>query len=281
MITRFGHSRTGNRRPSDVRQTEVMASRRWRYLGCGALLVGAVACTSADTDSSVSSSWPSTTAPVSGGTDADGSVASDSTVDSAVSTTPSVAVTTSASAGDPSPNSSAGARQGEVIGVGSIGPQLASAQPWPIGTIYSDLEPQTLIIDFIPPNPDCIAARADASIGRGGAILVSVWVDAERTDEPCTASADSNQIRIALTEAIGDRRIYTSTVADTAGASERAELVADSIIGLRADDAIDMVRDEGFEIRDNTSVDAGDGGFNPNRINIWLVDGIVDFAAVY
>jgi hypothetical protein len=173
------------------------------------------------------------------------------------------------------------ARQGEVIGVGSIGPQLVSAQPWPIGTIYSDLEPQTLIVDFIPPNPDCVAAQADASIGRGGAILVSVWVDAERTDEPCTASADSNQIRVALTESIGDRRIYTSTVADTAGASERAELVADSIIGLRVADAIDRVSDEGFEIRDNTSVDVGNSDFNPNRINIWLVDGIVDFAAVY
>jgi hypothetical protein len=144
------------------------------------------------------------------------------------------------------------ARQGEVIGVGSIGPQLVSAQPWPIGTIYSDLEPQTLIVDFIPPNPDCVAAQADASIGRGGAILVSVWVDAERTDEPCTASADSNQIRVALTESRGGPR-----------------------------DAIDRVSDEGFEIRDNTSVDVGNSDFNPNRINIWLVDGIVDFAAVY
>lgn len=242
---------------------------------------GAVACTSADNDSSISISGPSTTAPASRGTDADGSVASDPTVDSAVSTASSVAATTSVPAGDPLPSAAAVARHGEVIGVGSIGPQLVSAQPWPIGTIYSDLEPQTLIVDFIPPNPDCVAARADASIGRGGAILVSVWVDAERTDEPSKASADSNQIRIALTESIGDRRIYTSTVADTAGASERAELVADSIIGLRVDDAIDMVRNEGFEIRDNTSVDVGNSDFNPNRINIWLVDGIVDFAAVY
>lgn len=257
-----------------------MASRGWRNLGCGALLIGAVACTSADNDSSISSSGPSTTALASRGTDADGSVASHSTVDSVVSTSSSDAVTTSAPAGDRLPSAGAVTRQGEVIGVGSIGPQLVSAQPWPIGTIYSDLEPQTLIVDFIPPNPQCVAAQADASIGRGAAILVSVWVDAERTDEPCTASADGKQIRIALTESIGDRRIYTSTVADTAGASERAELVADSIIGLRADDAIDRVSDEGFEIRDN-SIDVGNSDFNPNRINIWLVDGIVDFAAVY
>jgi hypothetical protein len=168
-----------------------------------------------------------------------------------------------------------------MIGVGSIGPPIVSAEPWPIGTIDSDLEPQTLIVDFIPPNPACVAAQADASIGRGGAILVSVRVDAERTDEPCTASADSNQIRIALTEAISDRRIYTSTVPDTEGASERAELVADSIIGLRADDAIDVIRDEGFEMRDNTDADEVHSDFNPDRINIWLVDGIVDFAAVY
>ena len=125
-----------------------------------------------------------------------------------------------------------------------------------------------------------IAAQADASIGRGGAILVSVWVDAECTDEPCTASADSKQIRIALTEAIGDRRIYTSTVPDTAGASQRAEPVADSIIGLRADDAIAVVRDEGFAIRDNSDADDANSDFNPDRINIWLVDAIVDFAAV-
>lgn len=63
--------------------------------------------------------------------------------------------------------------------------------------------PQTLIVDFISPNTACIAAQADAFIGRGGAILVSVWVDAERTDEPSTASADSNRIRTAVIEAIG------------------------------------------------------------------------------
>jgi hypothetical protein len=44
---------------------------------------------------------------------------------------------------------------------------------------------------------------------------------------------------------------------------------------------LNLHRDEGFEIRNNTSVDVGNSDFNPNRINIWLVDGIVDFAAVY
>lgn len=253
-----------------------MASRRWRNLGCAALLIGAaVACTSADNDSSISSRVGA-----SGGTDADGSAASDSPADSGVSTSSSVAATTSVAAVDPLP-SAVDVRLGEVIGVGSIGPQLVSAQPWPVGTIFSDLEPNALIVDFIPPDPGCIAAQAEASIGRGGAILVSVWVDAEHTGEPCTARTDSNQIRVALTEPIGDRRIYTSTVADTAGASERAERLADAIIGLRAADAIDVVRDEGFEIRDNTSVDVVTSDFDPNRINIWLVDGIVDFAAVY
>jgi hypothetical protein len=178
------------------------------------------------------------------------------------------------------PSGPADTRQGEVIGVGSIGPQLVSAQPWPIGTIFSDLEPQTLVVDVVPPDPGCIAARAEASIGRGGAILVSVWVDAERNGESCTASADGNRIRIALTEPVGDRRIYTSTIADTAGASERAELVADAIVGLRAEDAIEIVRHEGLEVRDNTGIDVVNSDFDPNRINIWLVDGIVDFAAV-
>lgn len=170
--------------------------------------------------------------------------------------------------------------QGEEIGFGAIGPRIDATEPWPIGTIYTDREPQTLIIDFTPPNQDCIAAQATATIGRGGAILVSLSVDAERTDAPCASGADINEIRIPLAEPIGDRRIYTSTIPDTAGSSERAELLADSIIGLATNEATDLIRQDGFEVRDNTNAAEVESDFNPDRINIYVVDGIVDFAAV-
>jgi len=172
-------------------------------------------------------------------------------------------------------------RLGEEIGFGSIGPQIELPQLWSIGTIYSDLEPQTLVVDFVPPNQQCIAAQAKAEIGRGGAILVTLWVDEDRSDNSCPDSADGNQIRIPLSELLGDRRVYTSTVPDTGGTSAPAEHVADSIIGLDAAEATDIIRAEGFEVRDVTDVEVVQSDFNPNRINISLRNGIVEFAAVY
>jgi hypothetical protein len=172
-------------------------------------------------------------------------------------------------------------RYGEEIGFGAVGTPIDVPQPWPINTIYTDLEPQTLVVEFIPPNPDCIAAQANATIGRGGAILVGLWVEGNPTDGPCTASGERNQARVPLAEPIGDRRIYTSTIADTQGASGHAELVADSIVGLPVDEAVDLILREGFVARDLTGVEAATSDFNPDRINIWSVDGVVDFAAVY
>ena len=170
--------------------------------------------------------------------------------------------------------------QGEEIGFAAIGPRIDVAEPWPIGTIYTDREPQTLIIDFTPPNQECIAAQATATIGRGGAILISLSVDAERPDGSCASGADTNEIRIPLAEPIGERRVYTSTIPDTGGTSEGAELVADSIIGLPTSDAIDLIRRSGFEVRDNTDADEVESDFNPERIDIYIVDGVVDFADV-
>lgn len=241
------------------------------------ILVAGVSCTSDDndaTDSAQESAAVATTAEDE--TTEQGSVASSPATTSVVTTSADEATRDSRLPADEEQN-----RKGEIIGSGSIGPPIDVPQPWPVGTVYTDLEPQTLIVDFVPPNPNCIAARASATIGRGGAILVGVSVESDRDDAPCPASADSNQIRIPLTEPLGDRRIYTSTVPATGGTSEAAERVADSIIGMEADEAVDLIGEEGFEVRDNTGADLVDSDFNPARINIWIADGVVDFAAVY
>lgn len=171
-------------------------------------------------------------------------------------------------------------RHGEEIGFGSIGPPIEIPQPWSINSIYTDLEPGALIIEFVPPNPACIAAHANATIGRGGAILVGLWVEGDAVDGACVGSGEVNRVTIPLAEPIGDRRIYTSTIPDTQGGSERAELVADSIIGLPADDAVDVIEREGFGVRDVTGPEAVTADFDPDRINIWIVDGSIDFADV-
>lgn len=76
---------------------------------------------------------------------------------------------------------------------------------------------------------------------------------------------------------VGDRRICTSTVAETNGSSERTARVPDTIIGLSADAAIHLIEQEGLAVRDLTDSDTTDGDFNPDRINIWTVDIVVDF----
>jgi hypothetical protein len=108
-----------------------------------------------------------------------------------------------------------------------------------------------------------------------------VSVEPDSTNTACADGAESNQIRIPLVEPLGNRKIYTSTAPDTGGASQAAERVADSIIGMTADEAISIIGEEGFEVRDNTDADTVDSDFNPGRINIWIVDDVIDFAAVY
>ncbi|MFK7916436.1 MAG: hypothetical protein AB8G14_00045 [Ilumatobacter sp.] len=173
------------------------------------------------------------------------------------------------------------ARAGEELGFGSIGPRINLPQPWPLDTIYTDLEPGALVVEFAPPDQDCIAAQATATIGRGGAILVSLWVEGDRDGEACADDTGINRVSVALREPIDGRRIYTSTVAETGGASAAAEAFADLIIGLTGQEAIDAARDAGFDVRDMTNVDAVDSDFNPARINVSTTNGIVVFAVVY
>lgn len=267
-----------------------MGSTTWRRWGAGVLVVTALSCTPTDERSDAGVTGPTVTVP--GGPDGvERHEATTSTVEhesSTTATTTATATTTTTAMplppdrdGDGIPDALPTPRLGEVIGSGSIGPAIIAPLPWPIGTIYSDLEPGVLIVDFTPSDVECLAARAEASIGRGGAILVGLWVDGEPGDGPCPASDGVGGIRIELTEEIGERRIYTSTVAETDGASARAELVADSIIGLREADAIAVVRGEGLAVRDNTDASDVESDLRFDRINIWLVDGAVEFAAVF
>lgn len=168
-----------------------------------------------------------------------------------------------------------GSQLGDEIGFGSVGPPIESPEPWPTLTIYSGFEPGILGVDFSPPDPTCVAAQASATVGRGGAILVRLWVEnTGPVAEPCPGSADVAQVRIVLTEPIGDRHIYNHV------GSEEIERMADEIIGMDAAEAIEMIRDAGFDMRDNTGQEAVDSDFDANRINIETEDGVVEFARV-
>lgn len=187
------------------------------------------------------------------------------------------------------PNDTSGPRTGlggiEVVGYGdeieaaSIGPPVTDPQPWPIDTIYTDQQPEALVVEFTPPNPDCIAASAIATIGRGGAILVRLITDDTTGAETCPDGAGINQIVIPLAEPLGERRVYTLTADESPDSGSFADDLADSIIGLDIDAAADAVLSVGAELRiiDTTAVESG---FNPSRIYVWVVDGIVEFATV-
>ena len=56
--------------------------------------------------------------------------------------------------------------------------------------------------------------------------------------------------------------------------------MADSIIGLPADEAADVIEREGLGVRDLTDAEVVTADFDSARINIYVVDGVIDFASV-
>lgn len=186
------------------------------------------------------------------------------------------------------PDATTGPRTGareEVVGYGtelgsaSIGPALIDPQPWPIDTIYTDQQPDALVIEFTPPDPDCIAASATATIGRGGAILARLQVNDATGVETCLESGGTNQIVLPLSEPLDEQRVYTLAADESPDSGEFADDLADSVIGLDIDSASDTVLSTGAELRiiDDTAVESD---YNPFRINVWVDDGIVEFADV-
>lgn len=165
---------------------------------------------------------------------------------------------------------------GLEVGSAAIGPSFDVRQPWPVGTIYVDLEPGAIVVDFVPPEPGCIAAEVTATVGRGGAIRVDLFVDGEReSGAECADGAIGNDIVLALPDAIRERGFYTTTTAATGGASAEAEAVADAVIGLPVDEAIELIADGGFLLRDLTDAETVAEDFNSGRVNITTLDGFV------
>lgn len=156
-----------------------------------------------------------------------------------------------------------------------------SPVPHPTLTIYVDQPPGVLFVEFLPLDQSCIAAEATATVGRGGAILVSLFVDgAHPVGADCPDGADLPRVPVRLTEPRGDRRIYTSTVAETGGASAPAEAMADQVIGEPVERAVDLIEDAGLVVRDLSGVEAAESDYNPGRINLEAVDGRIVFAWV-
>jgi hypothetical protein len=185
------------------------------------------------------------------------------------------------SAPDTGATSSVTALPGTEIGRGAIGGALVSPTPYPTLTIYTGLEPGALSVEFLPPDQSCIAAEATATVGRGGAILVSLFVDgAHVAGADCPDGADLPSVPVPLTEPLGDRRIYTSTIMETGGASAAAEAMADQVIGEPVERAVEQIEEAGLVVRDLSAVEAAESDFNPGRINLEAVDGLVEFAWV-
>lgn len=168
-------------------------------------------------------------------------------------------------------------RLGEEIGRGATGPPLTSSQPWPIDTIYSDQTPRALVVEFAPHDPDCIAATANAVIGRAGAILVRLRVEDSPNDGGCADGATVNQVLVPLDEPLGDRRIYTLLADELPDIGAFADDLADSVIGLDVDAATAAIRSTGSTVRVVNS-DEIESDFDPTRMNLWVEDGIVTFA---
>lgn len=173
------------------------------------------------------------------------------------------------------------AAPGTELGRGAIGGALVSPTPHPTLTIYVDQPPRVLLVEFLPPDQSCIAAEATATVGRGGAILVSLFVDgAHVAGAECADGADHPSVPVPLTEPLADRRIYTSTIAETGGASAAAEAMADQVIGEPVERALELIEDAGLEVRDLSGAEAAESDFNSARINLEAVDGLVEFAWV-
>lgn len=168
-------------------------------------------------------------------------------------------------------------RLGEEIGSGSTGPPLASPRPWPINTIYTDQTPGALVVEFTPPDPGCIAATANAVIGRADAILVRLRVDDSPDDGGCADGAAVNQVLVPLDEPLGDRRIYTLLADELPDTGAFADDLADSVIGLDLEAATAAIRATGYTVRVVDSAEL-ESDFDPTRMNLWVDDGIVTFA---
>lgn len=254
-----------------------------RRLAAGLLvaLLALAACSSSPTEdavptaaSSVDSGIATTTPVDSGGSD-----------DSAASTLPDSTTTPdSATVVPPATGESLdiSTTPGTEIGSASTGPTITNPVPWDTGSIYvDDTTPEFFELDFNPPDPDCIAAEAIATVGRGGAVLLSLFVDGDHVSgTPCSEESGNNRLALTLDEPLAGRRIYTDSSVYYGDETVAAERLSDEVIGLELDDAITVIDEAGFQ----SEVIPADPGeresiFIADRINLYLArDGTVEFA---
>ena len=109
---------------------------------------------------------------------------------------------------------------------------------------------------------------------------MSLWVDPSPSETSgCVNGLADGTVVIELDEPLDGRRLYTHTISADDGVIERIETIANAIIAMSVSDATALVTDAGYEVRDLSATDAN-GDFNPNRINLETVNGIVEFASV-
>jgi hypothetical protein len=162
---------------SAVRQTEVMISRGWQNVGCGILLVGVAACSSASNDSSVTNSGPLTTDPAFEDFEKAESVSSSSTVDSDhADSDPTVPATSGPFASVGGLDASLPDRDPDAIGV--VGAGLGNSQSTGFLAQPSDSYYDGMALSRSDNEPLVIGADGDvlsvADLGNGDEI--AVWV---------------------------------------------------------------------------------------------------------
>ena len=171
---------------------------------------------------------------------------------------------------------------GTEIGRASTGPPIGRPIPWDTGTIYLDpATPEFIELGFVPADPNCIAAEVTATIGRGGAVLLSLFVDGTHvTGDPCAGESGTSRLSLTLNEALAGRRIYTDTSVYYGNETAAAERLSDEVVGLDVDAAIAVIEEAGLRSEVMTPEPGErDSIFVPDRINLYLAgDGTVEFA---
>jgi len=240
------------------------------------------ACSSSPADSGAS---PITASP--GSTPASTTTTSLAEAAAETSTPAVIAPTTAADTTAPAEPSSGGnpdvtTTAGAQIGRASTGPAITNPIPWDPGTIYiDDNAPELFELDYNPADPECIAAEATATIGRGGAILLSLFVDGDHVPgTPCPGESGTNRIPLTIDEPLAGRRTYVDSSVYYGEEAAAGEQLSDQVIGLAMDEAVAVIDDAGFQY-EVIPADPGERGsiFVADRINLHLTaDGVVEFA---
>ncbi|MEO1058551.1 MAG: hypothetical protein AAFY28_16710 [Actinomycetota bacterium] len=166
----------------------------------------------------------------------------------------------------------------DSVGEGSLGVTTSAEEPWLINRFDTEFEDRTIAVYFSPPDTPCYAARGEAVAGRGDAVLLNLYLD--QSGGPSCVEPSDNVVFVELHSPLDERRVYTTTLLRTSGASADAERVADELVGMMSDEAETLVTEQGFEFRDLTDVEVVQLVPNYSRISVWTEEDKVVFAEV-